>query len=166
MIDAFIKKLLFVRQFWFNEGRFEILGVKKASIPIDTIIRLQSANSEKFLDIVKEETKKEIEIFAKNLNQNRAALSNTIKDILNTYGLGKISISDLNLEKKTAIISVQDSPIAIEYITHKIKTAKPACNITSAIIAGAFSYLFEKEVNCTETKCITQGAKLCEFIVK
>ncbi|MEM4260245.1 MAG: 4-vinyl reductase [Candidatus Woesearchaeota archaeon] len=165
MIDSFIKKLLFIRQFWFNDGRFEILGIKRIGIPINSVIRLQSVNPEKFSEIIKEEAKKEFEFFEKKLNQNKTSLINVLPDLLNTYGLGKFIIVDLNLEKKTAIINVQDSLIATEFISHKIKTTKPVCNITGAILKGVFEYLFEKEVNYSETKCITQGAKLCEFII-
>jgi predicted hydrocarbon binding protein len=166
MIDAFLKKLMFVRQLVLNEGRFEILSVRKAMLPIDSFIQLQELNPEKYYLIIKNTVKTDFERYAKMLNMNAEALQLKMKELLETYGIGTIQVADLNMQQKRAAINVLDSAIAINFIQNKRKATKPVCFLNTAIIAGAFTFLFGQDMNCQETKCITQGQKICEFIVK
>ncbi len=90
----------------------------------------------------------------------------TLQDIFNVYGLGELRIQEIDNHYKQALIAIKSSTIAEEWAKrHKEKSKTPVCAITAGIIAGMFSYIFEKEVDCVEAKCESQGNSFCSFKV-
>ena len=89
----------------------------------------------------------------------------TLQQIFEIYGLGKLNITELNKDKKEAKIKLDRSTIA-EAQLKKGKSKKPMCSITAGILAGIFSYIFDKDVDCIEKKCKAVSGNNCEFEVK
>jgi predicted hydrocarbon binding protein len=80
------------------------------------------------------------------------------------YGLGKMNIISLDNKAKKASIEIKDSTIAYAQLK-KGKTKKSVCTITAGILAGIFSYVFEKDVDCIEKKCKAKGDDSCLFVI-
>lgn len=45
-------------------------------------------------------------------------------------------------------------------------TGNPSCFFLSGFMAGMTESLFDEDCSCMENKCMSSGAKACEFIVK
>jgi hypothetical protein len=188
MLSALLKKLIFVRQFSIIDGKIEILGNKHIMLGSDAILELQEIDTEKFYQTMKNTTKTQIkdigeqakvykqlkDVFAsdisllsKKIGAGNQGMLNTVQGIFDIYGLGKMEIISLDNTKKQAVVRIRESSIARSYLKkNRKKSPRPVCIITSAVIAGMFSYLFNKKVDATEVKCLAKGSDLCEFSVK
>jgi hypothetical protein len=80
----------------------------------------------------------------------------------NVYGPGiKHSI---NRSGNAAVVKIKDSIIADEWSRRfKKKSKEDVCTITSGFLAGMFSYIFKKEVDCVERECKATGKDFCLF---
>ncbi|MBI5148900.1 hypothetical protein HZA33_04445 [Candidatus Pacearchaeota archaeon] len=187
MISGFLQKLMFVKQFMILDGKIEILGTKHIMLAADALLGLQETDSTKTYDLVKDSVFKNMTEFVEHAKVYKAlkdialldviklskkiggeeGMLKTLRDVFDIYGLGTMTILDLNNEKKTAFIRIDESSIAQAYINHEKKRSKtPECTITAAVLAGMFSFLFNKDVDCIEGKCLAKGDIYCEFAVK
>jgi len=184
-LSPILKKLLFVRQFGIDEGKINLLGTREIMLNAAAILELQEIDESKLYDLAKKSSFKNIKGFvehAKVYNKVKdvfiseiADLGNKIgqtdegslkvlQEIFNVYGLGDMSVQELNNAKREALIMVRESTIAEEYMKkHKKKSKNPTCTITAGVIAGIFSFIFGKEVDCVETQCLAQGRSYCMF---
>lgn len=184
MISDFVKRLIFARQFSLIDGNIEILGLKHIMLSDEAILELQNIDQSKVYSIIKDNTFKnlgklhakaykalkevsftDISEFGKKLGSSLGGILKNIEEIYQVYGLGKLSVIDLNNNKKTAVIRVYNSPIAEAYLK-KSKIKACICTVNSAVLAGMFSYLFNKKIDCMEVKCLAKGSSFCEFICK
>lgn len=187
MLSPLLKKLLFVRQFNMSEGKIEILGCRHVMMSDAAILDLQNIDKTKFYDLMKGVTLEQIHDFVehaevyKNLKDtslgdianlsrklgSSEGIVNTLKEIFEIYGLGDMEIASLDNSQKQAVVRVNQSSIANAYIKkNRKKSDKPVCVITAAVLAGLFSYLFQKQVNAAEVKCQAKGNNYCEFFIK
>ena len=99
---------------------------------------------------------------SKKIGKTDEGTIKTLSSIFEIYGLGALEILDLNNKDKKAILRIKDSSIAQEQLK-KSKEKKPVCIMTAGILAGLFTYIFGKDVDCVERKCVAQGQEYCEF---
>lgn len=187
MLSPLLKKLLFVRQFNINDGKIDILGNRHIMMSDNALLELQNIDETKFYDLMKGATLKQIEDFVEhakvykhlkdtalgdiaNLSRKLGTtegIVNTLKDIFDLYGLGSLDIASLSNSDKQAVVRVDDSTISNAYLNKtKKKSDKPVCVITAAVLAGLFTYLFQKQVDAAEVKCKAKGNNSCEFVIK
>lgn len=184
-LSPLLQKLLFVNQFSIANGKVEILGNRYVMLDASNLLILQEIDKSKMYSSMKSSTKnglkslvehaevykglkdqslKNIVELSKKIGKSDEGTLKTLQSILDTYGLGQIEINDLNNEKKTAMISVKNSTIALEH-KKKDKSKKMVCTLTAGILAGAFSFIFGKSVDCVEKKCLAKGDDNCFFEV-
>ncbi len=77
-----------------------------------------------------------------------------------------MNLQDIDNSKKEALILIKDSTLAEEYMKKKKEKSENAvCALTAGVIAGMFSYIFGKQVDCAEVKCKAKGEGYCLFKV-
>ncbi len=185
-ISAFLQKLMFVRQFSIDKGKVDILGQNYVLFDALALFEIQKIDSTKLYSVMKNSSFKNIseaveyakvytnvkDVFLSNI----AKLSNkigstdqgtlmTLKELFNVYGLGDMEIVKLENDKKQALIKISNSTIASEYSKKYSKSKTPVDLIAAAILAGIFSYVFKKQVDCVEDKCIAKGDSYCQFSI-
>jgi len=182
-LSSFIQKLLFVKQFSIDKGKVEMFGSRYIMLDASDILILQDIDKGKVYDSAKESSKTNIENIVKHaqvykgiksqslknianlikkIGKNDQGVIKTLQQIFEVYGLGKLNTIELNNDKKTAHLQIQDSTIAQSQLK-KSPSKVPVCSLTAGILAGIFSYIFDKDVNCKETKCIATKQNICEF---
>ncbi|MBI2670825.1 hypothetical protein HYX18_02520 [Candidatus Woesearchaeota archaeon] len=167
MLSAFLKRLLFTRQFFIINGKVEVLNVQLVMLPPDVIFEIQNLDEKKSYDIGKKIAHDNMRLFAKKLGTSSEGILKDIQDIYETFGLGAMQIADLDQSKKRAIIRIKDSPTANLYLEkNKKKSSKAICIFISAFLAGTFSFLFNTSVDSVEKNCLAQGKDYCEFIIQ
>lgn len=152
MLSPFIKKLMFARQFVMAEGRIEVLGRRQVMLPFELLSDLQSIDEGKTYSIVRNDIHSTMDAFAKKIGSSATGMFKNIEEIFECFGLGKPEIIVLDQNKKLAVVRFHDNPVQ-------------SCSVAvvPGALAGMFSFLFGKQVDCTYKKCSTGG---CEFRIE
>lgn len=158
----FIKKLLFTRQLFYHEGRFEILGEHSVQLPLKSIIHMQYDNPEETFFAIRDSTREQFKAYLKKLQVRNENIADPLLHLFELHGVGKLSILDLNIETCHALVQVHDTPLVSEYEHGK----EPVCSVVCGLLSGMFSAVFDAEVHATINKCKAKGQNYCEFIIK
>jgi hypothetical protein len=187
-LSPILKKLLFVRQFSIDEGKIKLLGDPEIMLHASAVVELQEIDQSKLYDVAKKSSLRNIVSFVehakvyekvkdvfisdiaglgKKIGQTDSGVISVLQEIFNVYGLGDMAIEKIDNSKKQAIVVIRESTIADEWLKKNKKHSKnPVCTLTAGIIAGMFSYIFDKEIDCVEAKCRGQtGGGYCLFRV-
>lgn len=183
MLSALLQRLLFVNQFNIIDGKIEILGNRYIMLDASDFLVLQEIDTTKMYRIAKDLSKnnlsnmvehaqvykgmkdqslRNIAELSKKIGKSDDGVIKTLQSLFELYGLGKLEIVDLNNEKKKAILRVHQSTLALAQLK-KGKSNHVVCTLTSGILAGIFSYIFQKNVDCGENVCLSMGKDFCEF---
>ena len=187
VLSPMLKKLLFVRQFDIDEGKIKLLGDREIMLHASAILELQDIDESKLYDIAKKSSFKNLVDFVehakvynrikgifigdianlgKKIGQSDEGTIKVLQDVFNVYGLGEMMIEKIDNKNKEALVIIRESAIAEEWMKKNKKHSKmPVCTLTAGVIAGVFTYIFDKEVDCVETKCKSEGASYCMFKV-
>ncbi|MCU0642204.1 MAG: 4-vinyl reductase [archaeon] len=184
-LSPILKKLLFVRQFSIDNGKIDLLGGREIMLNASAILELQDIDETKLYDLGKKSGFKsisgavehakvykkmkdvfidEIADLSKKIGQTDEGTIRMLQDIFNVYGLGEMSIQKIDNRGKEALVAVRESTIAQEWVSKYKKHSKsPVCTLTAGVLAGVFSYLMGKQIDCVETQCLAQGKSYCLF---
>lgn len=185
MLSSLLQKLLFVNQFNIIDGKIEILGDRYIMFNSSSILLLQEMDSTKMYSVMKDLSKGNLKSLIEHAKVYKGMKDDSLKNIVNLskkmgdqegivktlqslfelYGLGKMNITNLDNENKKAVVQVMNSTIALEHMK-KSKQKATCCTITSGVIAGIFSHIFKKDVDCVEKSCIAKGDSFCMFNVQ
>ena len=181
-LSSFLQKLLFINEFGIKDGEIKLLEDRYIMLNASNIMALQEIDKNGLYEACKKTSKKDISKLVKHANvykniktqelKNIAELSKkigktdegiikTLEMIFEVYGLGKPEIQEIKNDKKTATIKIRNSTLA----ENQKKSKYPVCSVTAGILAGIFSYIFGKDVDCTEPKCKAKGDEFCMFEV-
>jgi len=167
MLNEFIKRLMMMRQFSIETARIELLKQDQFLLDTDFMVLVQDINKEEFYKRIKENAKEKVADYTKVLGSSPANISeDTLAALFGSLGFGKIEIMKLNREKKRVFLKLTDSPIVKAYKKMGKKSSKPVCLFVSAVLAGSFSAILGKDLNCEEKSCSIKGGKSCNFIVQ
>ena len=161
MLSAFLKKLLFARQLFMTDGRIEVLGKSQFRLPCDVIVAMQSLDEKKYYDLVKNGIKQNMQEYTKKIGANSSGMFKITGDIFETFGLGKPEIIVLDQKTKSATVRFHQAPAILACAGQQYQN----CVLLPAALAGMFSFLFNKDVNCDVKKCPAKGG-VCEYVVR
>ena len=182
-ISPFLQKLLFVNQFSIDKGEISLLGDPHIMLNAESIAVLQSIDKEKTYSEAKKSSKANLSKFvghaevykglkdqelktiaelSKKIGKTDEGTIKTLQTIFEIYGLGTLQIIDLNNKDKKAVLRISNSTLAKMQLK-KAKSKTPVCSLTAGILAGIFSYIFGKDVDCVEKSCIAKNDEYCNF---
>ena len=133
MLSSFLKKLLFARQFFMIDGKIEVLGKRQVMLPSSIMDEL-AKNQKSPEKSIKTAMRNEIADYAKKVGGSEEGMLANITYIFETFGLGKLELSDLDNKNKRCIIRLHNPTLGDQ-------------KITASVLAGTFSFLFQKDVN-------------------
>jgi predicted hydrocarbon binding protein len=185
MLSGLLQKLLFINQFNMVNGKIDILGDRYIMFNSSSILFLQELDSTKMYHVMKDASKGNTKSMIEHAKvytgikdeslKHIAGLSGkmgseegmikALQSLFEIFGLGKMNITDLDNKNKAAAIQVTDSTIALQELK-KGKKKEVKCTITAGVIAGIFSHIFKKDVDCVEKKCLAKGDDICVFMVQ
>ena len=186
MISPFLQKLMFVRQFGINNGEISLLGERHVLFDAFALLEIQKIDKTKLYEALRKTSFKNISeavehakvyenvrnVFVrdiarlgKKMGKTDAGMMKTLQELFNIYGLGELQIIKLDNDKKEVLLRLRNSSIAKEYLKNYKKSSTPVDMIAAGVLAGMFSFVFNKNVECVEQKCIAQGGSYCEFRV-
>lgn len=185
MLSSLLQRLLFVNQFNMVDGKIEILGNRYIMLDASDFLVLQDIDKTKMYKVAKDLSKNDlsnmvehaqvyhgmkdqslrnIAELSKKIGKTDEGVIKTLQSLFELYGLGKLEIIDLKNEQKTAILRVFQSTLGLAQLKNG-KSASVSCTLTAGILAGIFSYIFQKNVDCSENICLGMGSEYCEFSI-
>lgn len=141
-------------------GKINLLGKEQVMLSSQFLLRLQTIDETQTYDLAKRTGLEDIKYYTKILDSEHGDLLGHVKTIFDTYGLGTLEIELLKNEKAT--VRVSQSALA----NTKKHSDQPVCIFTAGLLAGFFSYLLKKDVNCIEKNCKSMGSLYCLFEIK
>lgn len=173
MLSNFLKRLLMARQADFGDYEIRIFDSRYSIFSVREMIALQDAlkknlknkHSEIFYKIGKDSSKYMIKSLQKKFGIKGGELFKLCINILQTCGLGEISVISLNLNGGKGIIHAK-SIFAEEYMILNGMQKQPIDHHFAGILAGTLEEITGKKVACTETVCVSCGRQYCEFVLK
>jgi len=154
-LSALVKKLLFARQFEIDNGRVNMLGMRKVIISPDVISELCSTDSKTVYKAAKSALKKDTSHLKDDMGVTGKQLLDFSIQLLEAYGVGNLQLINIELKSKRAMFIVNDSVFA----------KKGGCGFTAGALAGVLSVMFDSDVDVKETMCASK-ADHCQFEVK
>lgn len=144
-----------------------MLNLPFVILPIDVLASIADKNdselNRKIYYSVKDAIKTDLN---KNFQINFGVHGDKGIDFMETFftasGWGKLQRTDLDFEKKQALVTVSNSPVA----QHCKKAKVPVDCFLRGFLAGIFSIYFKKDVDCVEVNCLAIGDNNCNFIIK
>jgi len=185
-LSSLLQRLLFVNQFNIIDGKIEILGNRYIMLDASDLLILQEIDKTKMYNTaknmsksnlqdlvehasvykgIKDQSLKNIAELSKKIGKSDEGVIKTLQSLFEIYGLGKLEIINLDNNNKKVILRVKDSSLANAQLK-KGKVKSSVCTLTSGVLAGIFSYIFKKDVNSVERKCIAKGDESCEFLIE
>jgi predicted hydrocarbon binding protein len=171
MFSTFISRLILLRQFSILEDGFKILGENFYFQPMNQLSIFQKKVEEKFgqkgLTLIYETSKQSFFEFIKKVEKfadNRKKFFDVLLNLIRQFGFGNIEV--VEIKEFQAIVQVKNNPFAREYVKLFGFQKKGVDYLLAGILAGYFSKIFDKNVECKEKTCIAKGEAYCNFIVK
>ncbi|MDD5086871.1 MAG: hypothetical protein PHV16_03900, partial [Candidatus Nanoarchaeia archaeon] len=111
MLSTFLKKLLFVRQFFMIDGKIEVLGKRQVMLPTEVLSELDSCNAKDDYKKLKKIFMENIKDYAKKIGSGEEGMYKNIVDVFETFGLGRIEVVKSDNKKKTCVLRIHDCPV-------------------------------------------------------
>lgn len=188
-LSAFLQKLLFVNQFSISGGKIEMLGNRYIMLNASDILVLQKIDETiaynlgknmakkqfssmvehaKVYQGIKNESLKNIAELSKKIEKSEEGKMKVLEEIFDIYGLGRLQIVDLDNKNCKVSLKIDNSTISQEYLKDKnnVKSKSGVCVLTAGILAGIFTFLFKKKVECLEESCQAKGDGSCIFKIE
>lgn len=136
-------------------------------LPVDLLPNLLASDDadlhKKIYSLVKESSKKDLMERFKGLGIEKKKEIDFIDSFFTGSGWGDIQVIDFSPEAKRAIVVLDNSPFA-SALRGKAKAAVDV--LFRGMLAGAFSSIFEENIDCVEAECVALNNERCKFVVK
>jgi len=162
-------KLMLSRQLKFTEGEIDMLGQRVTIVPADlfTIFIIGINDKPDRVGEVYYAAKQAMkDNFATNIGKSygfsQKDFSNWFIELAMMSGWGIVRFLENNADKHTAVITIENSPIAVRL---KGKVKSPCDHIVRGLMAGGSVSAYNTEVDMVEIECQALGAEKCKFVV-
>jgi len=164
---SILNKLIGSGKLNFKEGEVELLGTKICLIPPDMYLELlrglRALKSEQMLyEISEDSSKRWFHELVKSSKKSMESLVDTVPTVLNLLALGEVSFQKKDFSKLEFEVVLENSLIAELWG----KSQDPVDIQFAGYLAGAFSSIFNKKMQCNEVECKTVSSDKCVFIIK
>ena len=169
-LSAILQKLLFIKQFDITKGKIKIFGDKQIMLDASAILEMQEIDNShlyvlgkrssienlsglvahaKMYDKVKDAMVLNIGRLGKKIISSDQGVLKTLQEVFNVYGLGEMVIQEVDHNSKKATVIVKNSTIAeVWKEKNRAISRHPVCTLTAGVVAGMFSFIFAKPVDC------------------
>ncbi len=159
----FMQKLVIARQIKFERGKIELLGQKLSIFPTSVFATIIENNKEIIPDVYKA-TKDSALLFGSKIrerhNFTNQELKSWLSEIIAFAGWGIAEFFIYDDRNYNAVVRVRESTIAGLY-----KKAGLNDHALRGFFSGGGTASMDKNLECLETKCISNGDKICEFVL-
>ncbi len=160
----FAKKLLFTGQFKMEKGSITILKHRFMIIPVHVIVTIIKNDPESSRYLYYGAKQGGVDFADTLITSFKIDSVQKLEELLiNTFNLGgwgELEIIKNDMQNKFAIFRIRNSSMASDYG----KSKEPVCHTNRGFLAGGASRVYNTDVDCVETRCVSSGSEFCEFI--
>lgn len=166
MLNTFLDKFVFTNGLRYTHYNFYLLNLGFALVPMDVLVGIAAVsnplvNQQLYAAVKKNVRDSFLQSFQLGATPDKSVVF--VEDFLTAAGFGLVKHADLDWVHKRAIIVVNDNPVARSL---QGKALKPVDAVLRGFLAGAFSHLFQSDVDCIEKSCMALGSQACEFVIQ
>jgi predicted hydrocarbon binding protein len=172
-MSEFMKKMMVARQLDFQEGKFELLGIRGIILPSRTFVGLleqvYEANGEDMFDFLFDTGQIHGEVaideVASDKSLSRREFFSYLFESGNIMGLGELELMRLNANEKELRFSLNESPLIEEFTQSEVLSDidRPINEFMRGVFHAVADATFDGDITSSETKCAFQGDDHCEF---
>lgn len=170
MLDI-VAQLLMHGQLKFEDGKIILLNQSVAMTPLSTYTQLvKLLNDAGSQSLLYKSAKKTGFTWNQNMLKNyntktRREIFDWGKKVMGLAGFGEFNVVKGGLDSNRNIWVMEKSQVASLFFDEFGKSNFPVCHVPRGYYAGAASFLYEKELDAIESKCIAKGDPFCEFVI-
>jgi predicted hydrocarbon binding protein len=166
MFEVF-EKLLALRQVSFGKGKIILFGQPDLLVPAKGFLKIQKEleknGKENIIYLAgKEAGYNWFEGMSKNRKMFVEDVAKWGSDLVTLSGWGTAELKEIKKDEKYLKFNLINSTIAEIYGESKF----PVCHMFRGLVAGAAEFTFKSKIDAIETKCISKGDPICEFIIQ
>lgn len=175
-VSDFIKKMMMARQIKFEEGRFDMLGIRGMILPSFTVTVLieevYDDVDDDIWDILfnagKAHGEFAIEQVGSKHNVSRRRFFEELIDSANIMGIGYMEISRFDLDSGVLEVKLTDSPFVEEFADRETfdDVDRPVDQFHRGAFHGMGEQLFDAPVTSEEVSCRFLGDDACRIRVQ
>lgn len=167
MLNKFYDKFIFTNALKFKQYNFFLLDIPFFIVPIDVFVSIvekndMELNKDLYYSIKESTFSHLIKRLEEEFEFKEDKFLEFFFNFFSASGWGLIKLIDFDKENFRAIVSVQNSPFAMQLKNSKF----PVDHFLRGILAAIFSASYNTKVDCVEISCQAQGKNHCEFILK
>ena len=167
MLNSFFDKFIFTNSLKYSHNNFFLVNLPFVILPVEALVAIAERNdaslNHELYSSVKEAVMGSIK---KQFRLDFGVQGDEGLEFMQTFfsasGWGDIQRTDLDFGKSRALVSVKNSPVAM----NAKKARFPADTFLRGFLAGIFSIYFRKDVECVETRCFALNSQQCDFVIK
>jgi predicted hydrocarbon binding protein len=168
MLNSFFDKYIFTNNLKYRNNNFFLMNIPFAIVPVEVLVSISMQNETNvkraLYQSVKENTRYNlVRQFQLDFGLDKKKALQLFETFFTASGWGKIQSIDINFETKRAILTVENSPVALAL---KGKVSYPVDIMFRSVFAGIFSEVFGESMDCVESECAAISGERCKFIVK
>lgn len=175
-LSSFLKKMLMARQLTFEEGRFEMLGIRGVNLPVFTLVsifeEMYDEAGDDLFDMLFEAGKAHGEYAIEAIGREHEMSKNeylpkTI-DSANVMGLGELDVTTFSPDKGRLRVKITDSPF-VEFFQESDTLQdidRPVDTLQRGIVHGVGNELLDGPITSEEVNCAFLGDPHCEIVVR
>ena len=168
MLNSFFDKYIFTNNLKYRNNNFFLMNIPFAIVPVEVLVSIAMQNDAEvkraLYQSIKENTRKNlVRQFQLEFGTDKKKAIQLFETFFTAAGWGKIQSIDTNFETKRAILTVENSPVALAL---KGKVSYPVDIMLRSVFAGIFSEVFGENMDCVESECAAISGDRCKFIIK
>lgn len=156
------KKLLIAKQFRLDEGDVSVLGSESLILPYQLILEIDEYLPKDKVYTLGEKSGNLIGNTLRRLGLGSSKLDSFALDLLSMDGWGKFKMVTNN--RSQSIIHVENSLLAKDHTSRRTK--EPKCMFLAGLLGSIWSTSYDTRMVAVESKCLCQGNKFCEFVIR
>lgn len=175
-MSNFVKKMMFAHQLEFEEGKFEMLGIRGTILPVFTLTRIiESLFEEKGEDafdllfqVGKEHGELGVEKMGREHKVSKREFFQKLTKSANVMGLGTVEMERFEMDEKKIVLVITGSPLVEEFKNSEVLSDidRPVNDFLRGVIHAMAEEVFESEAVSEEKKCEFLGDERCEIHVR
>ncbi len=168
MFNDYYRKAVFGNQVKFVKGQFFLGNVPFVFAPLDLLLSIVSIDDEnlhkKLYSSVKESAQRLVQRFEFPFEYSALRRLEEMENYFSSSGWGPLQRMHLDEKKSRALVTVENSPLALAL---QGKSLHPVDHLMRGILAGVYSSVMKRDMDCVELACLASGApERCEFVLK
>ncbi len=170
-VSKFIKQMMIARQIQFDEGRFELLGIRGLILPVHTFVSFveeaYKETGDTAFDMLFAAGKAHGSLAAEQLGEKHSIpareMFSKMMDSANLMGIGYLEVQKLDIDAGEFVLTIEDSPFVEAFADSPVlqDVDRNVDEFHRGLYHTLAGSVFDGDVESSEEQCAFHGAERC-----